>query len=349
MAISDRLNSIKTHVGNAYAGVYNRGGTIPTNKNIENLKAAIESIAVQKPEQEKTVNVTENGSVVILPDDGKVLTKATAVVDVQPSLQAKTVTPTNAQQVVKPDSAYYGLSQVTVAAAPTETATVTPTKSTQTKTPSNGKVGFSQVTVNPIPDEYIIPSGSQNITANGTYDVTSKASVVVNVDTAKPEQTKTVTITENGTITITPDSGKVLTAVTVTTNVQADKPTLNAPAIALSGSVVTITDNLNGNFVTSYTLYNGSTVITTTTSKTIDLSTYITTAGTYTLTVKAKGTNFNTSPESNTVTYTLQSQTTTPVISFVSGTTIQIDTIDNNATTIEVFADGTSIGSVSKS
>ena len=347
MAISDRLNSIKTHVGNAYAGVYNRGGTIPTKKNIENLKAAIESIAVEKPEQEKTVNVTENGSVIILPDDGKVLTKATAVVDVQPPLQAKTVTPTNAQQVVNPDLAYYGLSQVTVAAAPTETATVTPTKSTQTKTPSSGKVGFSQVTVNPIPDEYIIPSGSQNITANGTYDVTSKASVVVNVDTAKPEQTKTVTITENGTITITPDSGKVLTAVTVTTNVQAEKPTLNAPAIALSGSVVTITDNLNGNFVTEYEVYDNGTIFLTTTSKTFDLANYIYTSGNHAIKVKAKGTNFNTSPESNTVTWTLQLQTT-PVISLVSGTTIQIDTIDDNATTIEVFADGTSIGSVSK-
>lgn len=347
MAISDRLNSIKTHVGNAYAGVYNRGGTIPTKKNIENLKAAIESIAVEKPEQEKTVNVTENGSVIILPDDGKVLTKATAVVDVQPSLQAKTVTPTNAQQVVKPDSAYYGLSQVTVAAAPTETVTVTPTKSTQTKTPSSGKVGFSQVTVNPIPDEYIIPSGSQNITANGTYDVTSKASVVVNVDTAKPEQTKTVTITENGTITIIPDSGKVLTAVTVTTNVQADKPTLNAPAIALNGSTITITDNLNGNFVTEYEVYDNGTIFLTTTSKTFDLTNYIHTSGTHAIKVKAKGTNFNDSPESNTVSWTLQLQTT-PVISLVSGTTIQIDTIDDNATTIEVFADGTSIGSVSK-
>ena len=182
----------------------------------------------------------------------------------------------------------------------------------------------------------------------GTINPQNFRSEIASIKTEKPEQTKTVTITENGTITITPDSGKVLTAVTVTTNVQADKPTLNAPAIALSGSNITITDNLNGNFVTSYTLYNGSTVITTTTSKTINLSTYITTAGTYTLTVKAKGTNFNESASSNSVTYTLKSQTT-PVISLASGTTIQIDTIDGNATTIEVFADGTSIGSVSKS
>ena len=38
----------------------------------------------------------------------------------------------------------------------------------------------------------------------------------------------------------------------------------------------------------------------------------------------------------------------TPAISLVSGTTIQIDTIDENATSIEVFADGTSIGIVTK-
>ena len=38
----------------------------------------------------------------------------------------------------------------------------------------------------------------------------------------------------------------------------------------------------------------------------------------------------------------------TPTISLVSGTTIQIDTIDDNATTIEVLADGVSIGEVQK-
>lgn len=188
--------------------------------------------------------------------------------------------------------------------------TVTPAKSAQNIAAPDGKVGYSSVTVEKIPDDYIIPSGTQEITENGTYDVSGKASVVVNVEQAKP--------------------------------------TLNAPSISISGTTLTITNPAsNGNFVTSYTLYNGSTVITTTTSKTINLSTYITTAGTYTLTVKAKGTNFNDSASSNSLTYTLKSQTT-PVISLVSGTTIQIDTIDDNATTIEVFADGTSIGTVTK-
>ena len=288
--------------------------------------------------------ILKNKDGVLLKTAGKYCPEDITVV---PQLQEKTVTPSETQQTATPDANYAGLSKVIVGAVQTKEVTVTPAQDQQVLEVTDNKY-YKKVTVEAIPADYVIPSGTIQITENGTYDVTSKASVVVNVDTAKPEQTKTVTITENGTITITPDSGKVLTAVTVTTNVQAEKPTLNAPAIALSGSVVTITDNLNGNFVTSYTLYNGSTVITTTTDKTINLSTCITTAGTYTLTVKAKGTNFNESASSNSVTYTLKSQTT-PVISLVSGTTIQIDTIYDNATTIEVFADGTSIGSVSKS
>ena len=268
------------------------------------------NVPEQKVEQEKTLTVTSNGTYNIIPDDGKVISKAVVTVNVQPSLQAKSVTPSKVQQIANPDSSYYGLSQVTVYAAPTEPVTVTPTKGTQTIVPGEDKVGFSQVNVEPIPDDYIIPSGTLQITSNGTYDVSGKANAVVNVEQAKP--------------------------------------TLNAPSISLSGTTLTITNPAsNGNFVTSYTLYNGSTVITTTTSKTINLSDYIKTAGTYTLTVKAKGTNFNDSASSNSVTYTLKSQTT-PAISLVSGTTIQIDTIDDNATTIEVFADGTSIGSVSK-
>ena len=114
MSVADKINSIKTHVADAYAGIASKGGTIPSDKNIENLKAAIETISTG---------------------------------DDRP-LQAKTVTPSKAQQVVNADPDYSGLSQVTVEA---------------------------------IPDDYIIPSGALEITANGTYDVTDKASAVVAV------------------------------------------------------------------------------------------------------------------------------------------------------------------------
>ena len=45
MAISDKINSIKTHIGNAYTAIEEKGGMIPPNKNCENLKTAIESIS----------------------------------------------------------------------------------------------------------------------------------------------------------------------------------------------------------------------------------------------------------------------------------------------------------------
>lgn len=45
MAISEKINSIKTHIGNAYTAIEEKGGMIPPNKNCENLKTAIESIS----------------------------------------------------------------------------------------------------------------------------------------------------------------------------------------------------------------------------------------------------------------------------------------------------------------
>ena len=68
------------------------------------------------PTQEKSVDILENGTVEVLPDDGYALSKVTANVNV------------------------------------------------------------------PIPEGYIVPSGSLEITENGTHDVTDKASVVVHVE-----------------------------------------------------------------------------------------------------------------------------------------------------------------------
>lgn len=68
-----------------------------------------------KPEQEKTVDITENGTTEVTPDEGKVLSKVTVNVEV------------------------------------------------------------------PIPEGYIKPSGTKEITENGTHDVTEYSSVNVNV------------------------------------------------------------------------------------------------------------------------------------------------------------------------
>ena len=89
-----------------------------------------------------------------------------------------------------------------------QSKTATPSESTQVISPDNGYDGLSDVTVNPIPSSYIIPFGSKSISSNGTYDVTSFASAVVNVSGGGSPtlQTKTVTPSELEQ-TITADSG----------------------------------------------------------------------------------------------------------------------------------------------
>jgi len=85
---------------------------------------------------------------------------------------------------------------------------VTPTKSTQILA-TDGLKMTDDVTVNPIPDEYIVPTGSQTIVANDTYDITDKAEVVV----AVPDpvmQSKSVSFTPSESTqssTVTPSAG----------------------------------------------------------------------------------------------------------------------------------------------
>lgn len=105
-------------------------------------------------------------------------------------LQSKSATPSETAQTIKPDSTFDGLSQVSVGAISSTyvgsgvtrqaAKSVTPTKSSQTAVAS-GVYTTGVVTVGAIPSDYIIPSGSQTLTENKTYDVTSLESVVVNV------------------------------------------------------------------------------------------------------------------------------------------------------------------------
>ena len=114
-------------------------------------------------------------------------------IDITPKLQTKTTT---VNGKVTSDNGYVGLKEVTVnvqTALTLQSKTVTPTKSQQNIAADSGYDGLSGVTVNAIPDNYVIPTGTVNITANGTHDVSGKASVNVNVP-SKEEQTKSESV-----------------------------------------------------------------------------------------------------------------------------------------------------------
>lgn len=132
-----------------------------------------------------------SASQTITPDTGKLL--SSIVVEAAPLDAAKTVAAGTSAKTVSPSAGKLGIKSVTIEPTPSSPKTVTPTKSVQNVTPNEGEL-LSDVTVNAIPDEYIIPAGSQTVTANGTVNVTNLASVVVNV----PNKTSEITITENG-------------------------------------------------------------------------------------------------------------------------------------------------------
>lgn len=110
-----------------------------------------------------------------------------------------------------------------------------------TYTAPNGVDGYSPIEVNvPIPDGYIVPSGTLNITENGTYDVTEKASAVVSI----PEREivlQNKTIETNGTYTA--DEGyDGLGQVTV--NVAGSTNTESEEVAALLSNTMTVLDNI---------------------------------------------------------------------------------------------------------
>lgn len=121
-----------------------------------------------------------SASQTITPDTGKLL--SSVVVEAAPLDAAKTVAAGTSAKTVSPSTGKLGIKSVIIEPTPSSPKTVTPTKSVQNVTPNEGEL-LSDVTVNAIPDEYIIPTGTQTITTNGTVDVTNLASVVVNVPT----------------------------------------------------------------------------------------------------------------------------------------------------------------------
>jgi len=119
------------------------------------------------------------------------------------------------------------------------------------------------------------------------------------------------TYTANGNYKI--NVGHAISKLTIITNVA--QPQLYAPIISLSGSTLYISDSDNGHFSSSYDIYYGASLphnvnrgSSTSTTTEVDLKTFITASGTYTITVVAKADNFIDSNESASVSYTVASQ-----------------------------------------
>lgn len=122
----------------------------------------------------------------------------TAIVDVPLSLQEKTVTPSEGQQVITPDEAKDGLSRVTVKAI--ETQEKTATQNGEIK-PDEGKYLKRVIVQLPAGTG---ASGTLTINENGSYDVKSIAEVVADVN---PLLQQKAVIPSDSAQTIKPDEG----------------------------------------------------------------------------------------------------------------------------------------------
>lgn len=125
---------------------------------------------------------------------------------------------------------------------------VTPSTSAQAVTPDTGYDGLSKVNVGAIPGEYIIPSGTVNVTTNGEHNVREAEKVNVNVPAPTPVlQTKTVTPTTSQQ-NVTPDSGyDGLSKVTVNAMPTATQAT---PSISVSsGGLITASATQTAGYV----------------------------------------------------------------------------------------------------
>lgn len=173
MAKTDNLTDFLTGVAGA---IRTKKGTTAL-INPQDFESEIGSIDTAKPEQNKTLTVTENGTQTVKPDTGKVLSNVTVITNVP--------------------------------ATPTEEKTVdlSMTSGNQVITPTSGKV-ISKVT---------IKKPATMIPANIRKDVNIGGVVGTMVEEHHTEQEKTADLNmASGNQIVNADSGKVMTRVTIT-------------------------------------------------------------------------------------------------------------------------------------
>lgn len=230
MAKTDNLTDFLTGVAGA---IRTKKGTTAL-INPQDFESEIGSIDTAKPEQNKTLTVTENGTQTVKPDTGKVLSNVTVITNVPATpTEEKTVdlAMASGNQVVTPASGKH-LTKVTITKPATlaagniksgvniggVTGTLSPAKTEQAKTvdlamasgnqvvsPDSGKV-LSSVTITK-PATLVASNIKKGVTIGG---------VAGSLSPAKPEQSKDVGLDmASGSQVVEPDTGKVLSSVTI--------------------------------------------------------------------------------------------------------------------------------------
>ena len=154
------------------------------------------NIPQPKEEQAKEITVTENGTVTVEPDAGKALSSVTVNTHVPsaPEIQEKEVTLTenNATEIVEPDAGYL-LNKVTVK---------------------------SEIPVDSVKNVSVdVKAYTEPVNIKPSSGYASMEGAVVTLTNFPEAESKSVTITENGTTTITPDTKDYLSSVEVTTDI----------------------------------------------------------------------------------------------------------------------------------
>ena len=177
------------------------------------------------------------------------------------TLQSKSVTPTKAQQNITPDSGYFGLSDVTIEAIPSNYQDVSATTTTASDvltgkvfTDATGKVTTGTMTNNGAVNQTLSTSTTSYTIPKGYHSGSGKVSITTETKTATPTKS---------TQTISATSGKVLSSVTVNA-IPSDYITTTDATATASQILDDATAYVKGVKVTGSMPNNGST------SKTID-------------------------------------------------------------------------------
>ena len=133
-----------------------------------------------KPEDSFQETYTANGNYDVVPQAGHVFSGGQIEVDVHPENSLSLTITESGSYTSSDEFSGYSINVDVEGPKPEETLTQTITENgTQTFTPTAGSVFDSAVITVDVPG--IIPTGTININANGTYDVTDKATAVVAV------------------------------------------------------------------------------------------------------------------------------------------------------------------------